>query len=240
MNPLPKFKRGEPLSAGKLNQLAGGFDATRLQAAPGMHIEQGPEGVTIQDVRYRRITIGKTGGYSYPSSATDGILTEYPFEFVDIDPDLGIGTAVLKRGDEYTVRNLLGTHIPADTLIELIEHRGEWWTSYGGTGVGAGLTIRFRITASAYCGDCYVTARVISVPFGVPVGDLPDVDTYANNEVLIYDKAGCFFNEPPEDLLDRIGYATYLTALEDGPCPDTFGDFWECIALCCDDLQCGA
>jgi hypothetical protein len=107
------------------------------------------------------------------------------------------------------------------------------------TGVsGGGLTIRFRIVASYFCGSCYVEARVISVPFGVSVSSLPDVDTYDNNAVRIYDRTGCKFNEPPEDLVNRIGYATYMTPLEDGPCPDTIFSSWECIDLCCAEETC--
>ena len=103
---------------------------------------------------------------------------------------------------------------------------------------GGGLTIRFRIVASYFCGECYVDARVISVPFGVSVGSLPDVDTYDNNAVRIYDRTGRYFNRPPEDLLNLIGHATYLTPLEDGPCPDTIFSSWECIGLPCSEETC--
>jgi hypothetical protein len=114
-------------------------------------------------------------------------------------------------------------------------HRGRWQRK-GRT--GGGLTIRFRIVSSYFCGACYVEARVISVPYGVAVGNLPDVDTDNNNAVRIYDRTGCKFNEPPEDLVNRIGYATYMTPLEDGPCPDTIFSSWECIDLCCSEETC--
>ena len=104
---------------------------------------------------------------------------------------------------------------------------------------GGGLTIRFRITASYNCGQCYVSARVISVPYGVAVGSLPGVDVYDNYAVDVYDRSGCWFNEPPEDLLNRIGHAVYMTPLEDGPCPDTIFDSWEVISLCDGEATCG-
>lgn len=104
---------------------------------------------------------------------------------------------------------------------------------------GGGLTIRFRIIASYFCGQCYADAHVISIPFGVSVGALPDVEGTGPYTVRIYDRTSAFFNEPPEDLVNRIGYATYLTPLEDGPCPDTYFDAWECISLADLDRTCG-
>lgn len=104
---------------------------------------------------------------------------------------------------------------------------------------GGGLTIRFRITASYNCGECYVSARVISVPYGVSVWNLPGVDVYDNYAVDVYDRSGCWFNEPPEDLSNRIGHAVYMTPLEDGPCPDTIFNAWEVISLCDGEATCG-
>ena len=114
----------------------------------------------------------------------------------------------------------------------------------GSPASGGGNSIRFRIEDSYYCGSCYAQAQVISVPYGVDVSTLPDVTESSPGSgiwhVDVYDKAGCFLDEPPENLVNRIGYAKYMTSLEDGPCPDTFGDFWEIWSLCCDELQCGA
>ena len=117
--------------------------------------------------------------------------------------------------------------------------KGRWHKKGGGGSAGGGLTIRFRITASYNCGQCYVSARVISVPYGVSVGSLPGVDLYDNYSVDVYDRSGCWFNEPPEDLLNRIGHAVYMTPLEDGPCPDTIFDSWEVISLCDGEATCG-
>jgi len=115
---------------------------------------------------------------------------------------------------------------------------GRWHKKGGGSG-GSGSIIRFRITASFFCGDCFVVAQVISLPTGRSAASLPDIDTEDNNSVLIYDKTGCFFNEPPEDLVNRIGFAEYMNHLEDGPCPDTFGELWTVISLCCSEDVCG-
>lgn len=142
------------------------------------------------------------------------------------------GTGVGEFRDDY-LYNM--EHWKAGPIDLRWDNDRKVWT---GGNSGGGLTIRFRIIASYFCGECYVEARVISTPYGLSIGDLPDVDTYANNQVRIYDRAGCYFNEPPEDLVNRIGYATYMTPLEDGPCPDTVFSAWECTALCCTDSVC--
>ena len=116
-------------------------------------------------------------------------------------------------------------------------NKGRWHKKGGGG--GSGSIIRFRITASFFCGDCFVVAQVISLPTGRSAASLPDIDTEDNNSVLVYDKTGCFFNEPPEDLVNRIGFAEYMNHLEDGPCPDTFGELWTVISLCCNEDVCG-
>ena len=124
-------------------------------------------------------------------------------------------------------------------LLFVIRSGAEWAPLLPSKGGGGGdLTVRFRIVASYFCGQCYADARVISVPYGVSLVDLPDVDTYDNNALRVYDRTGRFLNEPPEDLINRIGYARYMTPLEDGPCPDTYFSAWEIISLPCSEVTC--
>ena len=111
------------------------------------------------------------------------------------------------------------------------------WHKKGGGG-SAEMIIQFRITSSDFCDSCTVKARVLAIPVGTTIGSLPDIDTYDNDSVTIYDKSGCFFNEPEEDLLNRIGFAHRLNFLEDGPCANTIGELWAVTSLCCDDLDC--
>lgn len=62
-------------------------------------------------------------------------------------------------------------------------------------------------------------------------------------QVRIYDKAGCFLTEANEQLVGRVGYATYLEDSGCGgtdPCPDIPGAAWEIISLCCPDDFCAA
>lgn len=126
----------------------------------------------------------------------------------------------------------------ARKMMNEMPQRGRWQNNSGSGSTGSGLIVRFRIVASYFCGQCYADARVISVPYGVSLADLPDVDTYDNNAVRVYDRTGRYLNEPPEDLLNRIGYAQYMTPLEDGPCPDTYFSAWEIISLPCSEVTC--
>lgn len=110
-----------------------------------------------------------------------------------------------------------------------------FWVAGGGGGSGA-KTIRFRIVASYFCGQCYVMARVISVDGGTSPASLPGIDSESYDGqyfVRVYDKKGCHFDWPEEDLLNLIGSATWRDSLEDGPCPDTTGNHWEVDSLCC-------
>lgn len=107
-----------------------------------------------------------------------------------------------------------------------------------GSSSGVAPVIMFRIVASYFCGECYVDARVIGVLNGLSVSDLPDVDEYDNNAVRIFDKMGCVFDEPPDDLVNRIGLAIYMNCLEDGPCPNTTGPRWVAMSLCCSENGC--
>jgi hypothetical protein len=109
------------------------------------------------------------------------------------------------------------------------------------TSVGAPI-IMFVITEANFCGECTARARVLAQPVGG--GSLPDVEyDLGRIFVTVYDKtypSSCFLNEPPEDLLNRIGFAVYLDALTDGPCPDTYGPRWHIFSLCCADAPCEA
>ena len=111
------------------------------------------------------------------------------------------------------------------------------WHKKGGSG-GTEMIIQFRIISSDFCDSCTVKARVIALPIGVAYSSLPDADPYSNDELTIYDKSGCFFNEPEEDLLNRFGFAHRLNFLEDGPCANTVGELWAVTSLCCDDIDC--
>lgn len=106
----------------------------------------------------------------------------------------------------------------------------------GGAGPGTPI-VMFTIVQSAFCGACSAIARVLSVPVGGSVpGVFQDPAISGGDLIRIYDKTfpdSCFLNEPPEDLLNRVGFAAWLDAKEDGPCPNTFGPRWHVFSLCC-------
>jgi len=56
----------------------------------------------------------------------------------------------------------------------------------------------------------------------------PGEDPYGNIEV--YDKLGCVFDEPDADLVDRVGYASYMADASYG---SGSNGQWEVVSLCC-------
>lgn len=100
-------------------------------------------------------------------------------------------------------------------------------------GGGTAQLIRFRIVTADNCGTCTATAEVISVMGG---GTVTGEDSYGI--VTIYDRSGCHLNDVVELLEGRIGYAAYMVAREDGPCPGLPSSGWEIISLCDTDEVC--
>lgn len=224
---LPEFRAGEELSAGKLNRLSRGLGSASIQPGPGLRAEQTEDGTVLQDTRYRRTMIGRTGGAAYPaSSATITISTAFPFEFVDIDQDL---TPVVKeRGDAaFACYNLSLIHIATDTLIVVEEHRGEWYTQTGGTGSGS-VSIWFTID-SVVCDEITGERYIVVTPDRVapPCETVPGEDEYGL--INVYDDGfQCILNEyTDEELLGMRGRATYASGIG-GTCAGT----WTLDGLC--------
>jgi len=101
-----------------------------------------------------------------------------------------------------------------------------------GSGV---LSVRFRIVAAtAYCAECYATARVISGPPDANPDSLPGstFDYEAQYYTIrVYDMGEGWLNYPPEELLNMIGHATWLRSYEDGPCSEVPSLHWEIIDM---------
>lgn len=110
----------------------------------------------------------------------------------------------------------------------------------GGTGV---LTIRFRLIEPIDCDKCRADAVVLSRPPGLSV--VPGEDPYTD-VVQVRDYMG-FLNEPADDLVNRVGYATYLTGPRPLNCePEEDEDqytrtatAWEITSLTCKEATCG-
>lgn len=98
---------------------------------------------------------------------------------------------------------------------------------------GEGL-IRFRILAA----DCELgeaETDVLARPCGKKRVDGED----AYGRVLVHDAAGCFLDEPEDDLVDREGYAARVEvpASAEMPYPECR---WEIVSLCCAEDTCQA
>ena len=106
---------------------------------------------------------------------------------------------------------------------------------FAGSGGGGVLTVRFRIVAAtAYCAECYATARVISGPPDANPDTLPGTtfDYEAQYYTIkVYDMGEGWLNYPPEELLNMIGHATWLRSYEDGPCSEVPSLHWEIIDM---------
>lgn len=129
-------------------------------------------------------------------------------------------------------------HDPGPDLTYEDDETGERFAKIRiGGGAGGTPIVMFTIVQSAFCGECSAIARVLSVPVGGSVpGVFRDPAISGGDLIRIYDKTfpdSCFLNEPPEDLLNRVGFAAWLDAKEDGPCPNTIGPRWHVFSLCC-------
>lgn len=143
------------------------------------------------------------------------------------------GELKLISGITRTVYNLSESEIAQDWILIQRDKFGRWLPSQGGSGGTGVQTIRFRITDPANCELCTSIAEVISRPYGVS-----SVEEESGGLVTILDRAGCFLNEPIDSLVGRIGYASYLTSEEEGPCPGLPTTGWEIHSLCCAEEAC--
>lgn len=101
---------------------------------------------------------------------------------------------------------------------------------------GTSLIIRFKIFDCPTCGVCTASAYVMSRPSGAI-----EVPEEYGGAVTIIDRTGCFLNEPTDQLVGRVGYATYLTTdpeFQPGPCPGLPETGWEIISMCCIEDAC--
>lgn len=101
---------------------------------------------------------------------------------------------------------------------------GEWRPL--GSGGGAAI-VRFTVTTA----DCDVDPKsaVVNVDAIVCSGASVAVD----DSITVYDKAGCFLNQPEADLAGRVGFAVKLDdTAASGECD------WEVFQMCCPINQC--
>lgn len=93
-----------------------------------------------------------------------------------------------------------------------------------------------------FCGVAVARAVVLSRPVGVSRVEGEDYNGYitVRDMTMTPDAVGgCFFNEPPGDLVDRIGFAVYLESGVLSVCSTFEPKQWHCISLCCLPEACG-
>lgn len=158
------------------------------------------------------------------------------------------------NGDPYKqfIRNLETTVLTGEYITVKRDKYGFWMPSAGG-GTACDF-IRFQILSA----DLISTPRsaqvaILSRPCGcetveeeIPDSLLTGTGTGTGTgeaPITVYDMAGCFLNEPEDDLIGRVGYAKYMidesylgqgTGTGTGGGPDEIDDCnWEIVSLCC-------
>jgi hypothetical protein len=115
-------------------------------------------------------------------------------------------------------------------------------------GVAGGLPIiMFQIVelltlADDFCGIAVARAAVLSRPVGVSSvpGEGYDGRVIVRDMTMTHDAVGgCFFNEPPDQLIGRIGFAVYLESGVRSVCSIFDPKQWHCFSLCCLPEACG-
>ncbi len=118
--------------------------------------------------------------------------------------------------------------------------------------VGGGTPCDFiRFAIDAVYQDAlpyYATVDILSRPCGCTTveEETEATGTGTGETILVYDMAGCFFDEPEVDLIDRVGYAKYMidedyesaipvtgTGTDVGTGTGGGDCRWEVVHLCC-------
>lgn len=124
-----------------------------------------------------------------------------------------------------------------------LEQFGGWIPLGGGGNVH---TVRFRIL-DVYPSTRSVRAEILSVIAGQTVAQQPAQIEGSPGQIYICDPAGCNFNEPEADLLDREGWATYMQPQPgEAPLCQPYADSdynppdpqWEVQVVCCPEGSC--
>ena len=131
----------------------------------------------------------------------------------------GFITDVNKRPDEWKTG-------PLDARWD--DDKKIWVASGGGASI-----IAFSLTSGVSCELCQATADVLSRPVGVA-----SVEQEVAGQVTVFDYAGCFLDEPIEDLFGRKGYAALMTGPEFCAIEPEFATRWEITMLCCNEGVC--
>jgi hypothetical protein len=128
----------------------------------------------------------------------------------------------------------------AGDLLLVIRNGSEWSPVNTGNRV---TKIRFKI-ASSDPTTFTALVDILSWDAGFGINEVPyqiGTPDIPIRVVEVCDPAGCFLNEPKEDLFDRAGWAMLMDGSPGGFCRDGYGPFapvWEVIQLCCRPYSC--
>jgi hypothetical protein len=128
----------------------------------------------------------------------------------------------------------------AGDLLLVIRNGSEWSPVNTGNRV---TKIRFKI-ASSDPTTFTALVDILSWDAGFGINEVPyqiGTPELPIRVVEVCDPAGCFLNEPAEDLFDRAGWAMLMDGSPGGFCRDGYGPFppvWEVIQLCCRPYSC--
>jgi hypothetical protein len=130
-----------------------------------------------------------------------------------------------------------------DVFYVMFNQDSKRWEVMAAGGGGSVTKIRFKIASSdptTFTALVDILAwdagfGINEVPYQIGTPDIPI------RVVEVCDPAGCFLNEPKEDLFDRAGWAMLMDGSPGGFCRDGYGPFapvWEVIQLCCRPYSC--
>ncbi len=248
----PIKQPGDILGAGHVNALSAAAKLTDNQ--PGSFTYGTDNAIDVQAPFYQRAVIVVQIGEPLVSSSSSSSSKSSS----SISSSSGLDVP-LRRSDLVLVRPLyydstadrwktddeegpyeldigvLGLSVDVDEILTAYwDPQRDAFVPVSGVG-GAGVKVLFEIRDVFFLlSFCFVSAEVMARPCGsMKVADEDD-----NEEIRVYDLHGCLFNEPPGDLVNRVGTAVRVEVKEGAEVGDC-GNIpektclWMVDSLCC-------
>lgn len=237
-------QRGDPISASQLQAIAeAAARANQLnRSQPGMNlasfIATTPE--IPQKVFYEGVLLDDLAASTDPldDPVTATMQCIQPLMHKNSSDQAGLSFD--SNSEIVTVTNRR-TDFSASTgnYVFCIKVNGEIRPQGGGGGASC-VDVRFQVlvadsvTRTALC-------VIVSRPYGCGIADIPD--TIMDGTVIeVCDPAGCFFNDPNDELEGREGWAKYVTPIAGSTfCQDGSYEIvpeWQVYSLCCMTDRC--
>jgi hypothetical protein len=191
------------------------------------------------------------------STGIHGIDTASPFRAWDVlgglngvfctdASDSASGSTSSSASASVSDETSLTTKVACDVFYVIYNEDSKRWEVLSGTGSGGVREIRFLIV-TAFPESLKVYGQILSWDYGYSISDVPARFGFGSdgptslNVVEICDPAGCFFNEPEEELMGRQGSAKYTQGVRDDICrvgSAPYQGVWEVHSLCCLNPSC--